>query len=302
MMKRIFFLAILIAWTPAVLAFPPCPATPLEIWPLNGSQAPGAQNTAVHLWHKSTYVFGGNQSVIAQIDRIGSGQIPGSGLCRVDRLEVSTSNTSAGLINLNPTYASSGGFGIVVLPELPVVAFDGLRVPYTLQFKIDNAPPAVIGGWIDVLQLDFLYSDSTTSAKPSSLYRLRKRQPGSGPAILEVIESRIDPDGKTSDATALVDRIVATIALQGNAGSTAIALRWTQHATITAAGGRTGRLRVDSVLEIIGPAKTTRIVLPNEWVSTFSMGLLDYNIEKPTGGPVETVVHFSEMALSTARY
>lgn len=300
-MRRVFSLAMLIAWAPAVLAFPPCPAIPLEIWPLDGFQAPSTQNAAVHLWHKSTYVLGGNPSVIAQINRIGVGQIPGSGLCRVDSLQVSTSHTSAGLINLQPTYASSGGFGTVVLPELPVVAFDGLHVPYTLAFKIDNAPLAMVGGWVDVLQLDFLYSDATTSAKPSSLYRLRKRQPTSGPAMLEVIESRVDPNDKTSDAPALADRVVATIALQGSAGSTAVALRWTQHATMPASYV-SDRLRVDSVLQIIGPTGTTSIVLPNQWVSTFSMGLLDYNIGKADDIPVETAVHFSEMALSTAQY
>lgn len=301
MMRRVLSLAILIAWAPTVLAFPPCPAAPLEIWPLDGLQAPSTQNAAVHLWHKSTYVLGGDPSVIAQINRIGYGHVPGSGLCRVDSLQVFTSHISAGLINLQPKYASSGGFGTVVLPELPVVAFDGLQVPYTLAFKIDNAPLAMIGGWIDVLQMDFLYSDATTSAKPSSLYRLRKRQPASGSAILEVIESRVDPHDRRSDAPALADRVVATIALQGSAGSTAIALRWKQHATMPATYV-SDRLRVDSILEIIGPRETTSIVLPNEWANTFSMGLLDYNIGKAGDIPVETAVHFSEMALSTAAY
>lgn len=300
-MRRVFSLAMLIAWAPAVLAFPPCPATPLEIWPLDGLQAPSTQNAAVHLWHKSTYVLGGNPAVIAQINRIGVGQIPGSGLCEGASLQVSTGHTSVGLINLQPTYAPSGGFGTVVLPEMPVVAFDGLQVPYTLAFKIDNAPLAMIEGWVDVLQMDFLYSDATTSAIPSSLYRLRKRQPTAGPAVLELIESRVDPNGKGSGDLALADRVVATIALQGSAGSTAVALRWTQHATMPTAYV-SDRLRVDSVLQIIGPTGTTSIALPNEWVSTFSMGLLDYNIGKTENIAVETAVHFTEMTLSTAAY
>ena len=300
-MRRVFPLAMLIAWAPAVLAFPPCPAIPLEIWPLDGLQAPATQNAAAHLWHKSAYVFEGNPAVITQINRIGVGQIPGSGLCRVDSVQVSTGHTSAGLIHLQPTYAPSGGFGTVVLPELPVVAFDGLQVPYTLAFKIDNAPLAMIGGWIDVLQVDFLYSGSTTSENPSSVYRLRKRQPTAGPAILEVIESRVDPNGKVSNDVALADRVVATIALQGSAGSTAVALRWTQHATMPAAYV-SDRLRVDSILEILGPTGTTSIALPNEWVNTFSMGLLDYNIGKIENISMETAVHFSEMTLSTAAY
>ena len=301
MMRRVFSLAMLIVWAPTVLAFPPCPAAPLEIGPLDGPQAQSTQNTPAHLWHKSTYVLGGNPAVIAQINRIGAGQIPGSGLCETDSVQVSTSHASAGLINLQPSYAPSGGFGTVVLPDMPAVAFDGLQVPYTLAFKIDNAPLAMIEGWVDVLQMDFLYSDATTSAKPSSLYRLRKRQPTSGPAVLEVIESRADSSDMRSNAPAIADRVVATITLQGSAGSTAVALRWTQHATLPA-GYLSDRLRVDSILEIIGPTGTTSIVLPNEWASTFTMGLLDYNIEKKDDAPAETTVHFSKMTLSTAAY
>ncbi len=300
MMRHVFCLAILIAWAPVVLAFPPCPMAPLEVGPLNGPEAPGIQSASVDPWHKSKYVLAGHPSVIVQMNDASIGHIPNSGVCRADSVNVVNSHTSAGLIHLKPVHASLGGFGTVILPEMPAVAFDGLQVPYTLEFKIDNAPLAMIGGWIDVLQLDFLYSGSTTAEKPSSVYRLRKRQPTSGPAMLEVIESRADPKGRESDGLALADRIVATIALQGNGGSTAIALRWTQHAAMPTQ--YTGRLRVDSILEIIGPTGSTSIALPDEWVSTFSMGLLDYNIGEKDNIPVETAVHFSEMTLSTAAY
>lgn len=301
MMRYVFSVAMLIAWAPVALAFPPCPLAPLEVSPMGGSAGHSVQNISIHPWHKSTYLLVGQASVIAQIDDAPEGHIPDSGACRADSVNVVTNHTSAGLINLKPVHASSGGFGTVILPEMPAVAFDGLQVPYTLAFKIDNAPLAMIGGWVDVVQVDFLYSGSTTAEKPSSVYRLRKRQPIAGPAILEVIESRVDPNGKMSDDLALADRIVATIALQGSTGSTALALRWAQHATMPA-GYLSDRLRVDSILEIIGPTGTTSIVLPNEWVSTFSMGMLDYNIRKMDGSPLEIAVHFSDMTLSTAAY
>jgi hypothetical protein len=301
MMRQVFSVAMLIAWAPVALAFPPCPLAPLEMSPMGGSAGHSVQNISVDPWHKSTYLLVGQASVIAQIDDAPDGDIPASGACRADSINVVNNHTSAGIINLKPAHASPGGFGTIVLPEMPAVAFDGLQVPYTLGFKIDNAPLAMIEGWVDVLQMDFLYSDATTSAKPSSVYRLRKRQPTAGPAVLELIESRVDPNGKGSDDLALADRVVATIALQGSAGSTAIALRWTQHATMPTAYV-SDRLRVDSILEILGPTGTTSISLPNEWVSTFSMGLLDYNIEKLNEVPIETAVHFTEMTLSTAVY
>jgi hypothetical protein len=281
MIKRFLPLVLMLAWAPAALAFPPCPRD-MELSPLGST--PGATER----WLQAEYVMWGNQETI---DALRNPLSPKS-KCK-DRVPVPQGNISSGAIELSPSYAPSAGFGIVLLPELPAIAINHLRLEYRLDFMIDNAALARTGDWIDVVQLEFAH-DRKQVGKLSGVYRVRKIQRGKGPATVEVIESHA-PVGAPYTKPPLVDRVVAVIPLVGDDDKTAIALRWTQLAESPIQTGFQAGLEplstmeyvIDSVLEVLGPGKEDvgpaddvlySASLPRQWADTLSMGLLDYNV------------------------
>lgn len=305
MIKRFLSPALLLAWAPAALAFPPCPGPELQLLPL------GSPAAATELWFQAEYVMWGNGDII---DQMKNPNTPRS-KCK-DRLPVPDANSSDGTIQLSPAYADLGGFGIIMLPELPFVATNHLNLQYTLGFTVDNALLAISGDWIDLTQLEFAH-DREQANPLSAVYRVRKIQRGKGPATLEVIESRADI-GPPYTKPPLSDRVVAEIPLEDEAGQTAIALRWTQFAqtpvpvaSISGAAAPTViQYDIDSTLEVLGPGKAAdgladnvlySTSLPRQWADRLSMGLLDYNIPDDTqyGSGFRLVVDDPQLSAST---
>lgn len=283
MSKPVFALALLIACIPPAFAFPPCPQQPVQLLPVE-SEA----NHDRAAWFHARYALVGNALAdTAQDDEdVESSTNPGTGVCRgVAELPVPESNVSLGNLQLAPTYAPNGSFGIVALPELPFVAVDGLNLQYRLQFDVENASLAGQDDWFDIVELDFTPSGTANATLPrplSSVYRVRKTQVGAELTRIEVIESRVPPSGIDSKPTP-VDHVVATIPLQKHAATTTIALRWTQHAVALPSGGNdTGIVtyNIDSVLEVLAPDQSVlyAATLPSQWANTFAMGMLDYNV------------------------
>lgn len=287
MIKRFLPSALILAWAPMALAFPPCPGPELQLLPL------GSPAAATELWFQAEYVMWGNEDII---DQVKNPTAPRS-KCK-DRLPVPDANNSDGTIQLSPAYADLGGFGIISLPELPFVANNHLHLQYTLHFTVDNALLANTGDWIDLAQLEFAH-DREQANPLSAVYRVRKIQRGKGPATLEVIESRADI-GPPYTKPPLSDRVVAQIPLAGEEDQTTIALRWTQFAQTPIAAESIGRFEdgpvigppviqynIDSVFEVLGSimvddSSTDKVLysipLPRQWADRLSMGLLDYNV------------------------
>jgi hypothetical protein len=281
MIKRFLPLTLLFAWAPAALAaFPPCPASPVDILPLGALEK---RSSNVEPWFQLRYAMAGQASITNQLSAV-------RGKCDL-LVQVPQGLSSSGAILMSPQYQSPNGVGVISLPELPDVATDHLHLEYRLDFTIDNAPLARTGDWVDVAQMEFAH-DRKQASNLSAVYRVRKIQRGNGPATVEVIESL---DTGLSEQ-AMVDRIVAVIPLLGTLGTskkTAIALRWTQLAQ-TPDQGDTKTLNVDSVLEVLGPdngsedTKQANAVmysasLPRQWADKLSMGLLDYNSVRSDG-------------------
>ena len=148
MIKRLLPLVLMCAWTPAALAFPPCPRAPIQQLPL--SQAVSAfGNTAA--WFQFSYYTQGAPGIVE------------AGKCR-DRIAVPASNASNGIIGLNPGSSPINGYGTVTLPEFPTVAVAGLNISYRLDFTVDNAPLLNTGDWMDVAELDFSQDRGLTTS------------------------------------------------------------------------------------------------------------------------------------------
>ncbi len=297
MIKRSLPLLLLLAWAPAALAFPPCPGGDVHLSPL------GSPPDDVAFWLQAEYVMWGKPDIIEEL------RIPydPKSKCK-DRLPVPDANISDGTIELSPSYADLGGFGIISLPELPVVAHDQLHLQYMLDFTVDNAFLANTGDWIDLAQLQFAH-DRKRTGKLSAVYRVRKIQRGKGLATIEVIESRADI-GPPFTKPPLSDHVVAEIPLLGEDGKTAIALRWTQFAQNPIETGFQAGLEpltmmeynIDSVLEVLGPANDVlySIALPRQWADQLSMGLLDYNVPNVKGYDPEFRLVVDDTQLSAA--
>jgi hypothetical protein len=273
MIKRFFPLALLFAWAPTALAFPPCPIAPVDLDPL------GQRSGTVEAWFQASYELFGNPNVIGQLKNTNSPRSK----CR-DRLPVPDTNASPGAILLTPSFAPLSGFGVISLPEMPAVAEDRLSLQYRLDFTVDNALLANTGDWIDVAQLEFAH-DRKQAGSVSAVYRVRKIQYGKGPARLEVIESRMGIAPPNTEPH-LPDRIVAEIPLEVATGKTAIALRWTQFARVPLEAPAI-QYNIDSVLEVLVRGKDAEkpadyvlytASLPRQWADTLWMGLLDYNV------------------------
>lgn len=272
MIKRYLPLALMLAWAPTALAFPPCSEPDVHISPL------GSPPDNVALWLQAEYVLWGDQDVI---DELKSANDPKTGKCK-DRVPVPQVNISDGTIALAPRYAPNAGFGIISLPELPSIAVNHLHLEYRLDFTVDNDALTRVGDWIDFAQFEFAH-DRKQAGLVSAVYRVRKIQRGKGPATVEVIESLADI-GPPYTKPPLFDRVVADIPLQSTGGKTAIALRWTQLATAPPESKPNASIPIydiDSVFEVLGPGKENIVYttsLPRQWANTLSMGLIDYNV------------------------
>ncbi len=281
MIKRFFPLVLLFAWAQAALAFPPCPRFPIQ----QSSQAEAAATPGTPAWFQVSYFVDGAPYIVEELT---------AGKCR-DRIAVPTSNTSNGIIALDPKYSPLNGIGTVVLPEFPTSAVNGLNLPYRLDFTIDNAPLLNSGDWMDVAELDFAQDRGLTARgwPLSSVYRVRKVQRGSVP-IVQVIESRTRAD---TSKPGPVDSVVAEMPLTGVGGNTAIALRWTQHAERLLESEPNAPEAplyfINSTLEVLGQLRQSMpdvkpndvmylTALPRQWADALKMGLLDYNA--PIGG------------------
>ncbi len=283
MIKYFLPVALLSAWAPAALAFPPCPRAPIE-------QTPQTQTVVMPdtpAWFQVSYFMDGAPYIVNDVK---------AGKCRA-LMAVPASNASNGIIAMAPNLSPINGVGTVVLPEFPTRAADGLRLAYRLDFNIDNAPLLNSGDWMDVVELDFSQDRGlTASGWPlSGVYRVRKLQRRSGPVVL-VIESRTRANDDTSKPMT-ADRVVADIPLTGVGGNTAIALRWTQHAQHPCQhepdASAVSLYDVDSTMEVLGQIKPSvngvklndvmySTALPRQWADALKMGLLDYNA--PIGG------------------
>ncbi len=274
---------LLCACAPTAFAFPPCPIAPVELQPIGFATTANASP-----WYLSSYTLVGDPGIIAEVDASKlSGPDPhGGGDCK-DRLPVQEGHASTGVMHLNPSFAPKSGFGLITLPEMPVVANDGMRIEYTLSFTVDNAPLANNNDWLDSLQLDFQRNGAIGmeyQQAVSAVYRLRKAQRSkTDMATIEVVESRTLLS--LDNTSAIMDRVVAAIPLNGRkSGATPITLRWRQHAKGAYFSGTTApgihERRIDSVFSVIGPNGDVlySTTLPAQWASTLSMGLLDYNV------------------------
>lgn len=308
MIKRLLALALALACVPPAYAFPPCPSTPFEFIPLEGSSPPQSQS-GLEPWFRATYSFAGTPEVIHGLVT-SSPSRPGQCSRDLPSPLENYASTSGGVIQLDPAYAPGGGLGLVALPEMSVIAQNGMRITYQLDFSVDNRRLAHMLDWMDLAQLEFArerVDGGDNEHVVSSVYRVRKTQPGNGAARLEVIASRSLPsaDGQWP---LLLDQVVAVVPMLDASGDTPVALRWTQHVNARHPIDRQAKasntigivpLGVDSVLQVIGADETVlhEITLPSQWASTLSMGLLDYTIEKPANYDKKSMVHLGAMML-----
>lgn len=308
MIKRFLALALALACVPPAYAFPPCPNTRFEFTPLEGSSPPQSQS-GLPPWFRATYSFAGTPAIIHGLV---SSTLGKPGQCGRDLPPPSQhyASASGGVIQLDPGYAPGGGLGLIALPEMSVIAQNDMRITYRLDFTVDNRRLAHMLDWMDLVQLEFARERVDGGGGEhvvSSVYRVRKTQPGSGAARLEVIASRSLPsaDGQWP---LLLDEVVAVVAMVDASGDTPVALRWIQHVNARYATGRQAKgsntigivpLGVDSVLQVIGANETLlhEVALPSQWASAFSMGLLDYTIEKPANYDKNSVVFLGKMML-----
>lgn len=307
MFKPVFALTLLFACTPTAFAFPPCPQQPMELLPVESDE-----NSDSAAWFHAVYALIGDSLADAAQggEGIESSENPGTGVCQgVMELPVPESNVSQGILQLAPTYAPNGSFGVVALPELPFVAVDGLNLQYRLQFDVENASLAGQDDWFDIVELDFTPSGTTNATLPrplSSVYRVRKTQVGAEQPRIEVIESRVPPGG-IDNKPIPADLVVAAIPLQKHAATTIITLRWTQHAVaLPSGGGDAGMVAygIDSVLEVLAPDQSVlyTATLPSQWANTFAMGMLDYNVVGISEYEKEFRLRMGEMSISATAF
>lgn len=277
---RMAALLLAAGFAPAAFAFPPCPVAPVDFVPVDAIVA-GTPDGATSNLFVGTYGLFGNPSIISLIsparanDAPLSPDSPSSGKCRdVDALPVPTGHVASSAIGLAPSYAPSGGFGMIALPDVRTTA-QPVRLREVLSFSVDNQALAANGDWIDVAQLEFQWTAWASLPYPQPLatvYRVRKRQYAGGPA-LEVIEARAAA-GNPATHPPVGERTVATLPIAARPGFTRISLVWTQ---AVAAPGASAN--VDASLQVLNDENKSkyRVDLPGQRATALSMGLLNYN-------------------------
>jgi hypothetical protein len=303
MSKRILSLALIAAWSPAALAFPPCPLEPVDLGPLNPGPLDlgdigesGATSAATAPWFRGVYALVGDPAIVHAIQPFN--HRPTTGKCRDrDVLPVPENHSDTGSFGLSPSYAPRSGFGIVALPDMRKVE-QNITVIYTLEFKVDNDPLASIGDWFDVAELRFQWQAGThkSGKEVSAVYRVRKRHGSNGTSMIEIIEARTSPMWIGPQPPDGTQRMVAAFPMEDGKPSTRVLLRWGQVRSFAqgaefglppsegASGLETDTSdplsAVDAWLEVVDPQDRTvdNIALPGQWASELAMGLLNYNI------------------------
>lgn len=286
-------LALLLAtvWSPAALAFPPCPIQPMDILPLDEAPESVAASTAPS-WFVSYYALVGDPAYLEWIKpwsrkdgtELNAPEEPKDGKCRpYEILPVLNAYSAGSDLNANPSYSPYGGFGVIALPDLRHVPEENLAVQYTLNFEVDNRKLPHIGGWMDIVQLEFSHgTQSDTESMTTTLYRVRKSDNKPlYPATLEVIETQqMTLPGMKPRFPAVV---IATLPLDPSVSDTTqIQLRWTQNMNGRYELGKDYTAnRIDSLFEVLGPNGVVlyKKELPEEWANRLSMGLLNYNVD-----------------------
>lgn len=309
----------LLAWAPLALAFPPCPADPVDL--LDADDADAVFSPDSYPWSRGWYL---RYDAQREDEAPHSPDDIDSGKCRDhDQIPVPQTMTPGG----EP-------FGIVVLPDLRFVG-GKFTARYTLRFDVDTQPLATPGDSVELARLEFETTGPTGLDYPQTLtavYRVRKHQTVDGRVVLEVLEaldSGMPADPATSRVTSRAT-VVATLPMPAAAPATAIGLRWTQSPgdivgvgdpielpapTPTPSPGDTldgmagiesltsplpvFARNVDSQLEVLDGAGTVlhRTSLPSQWASTLSMGLLDRTLVNPALYAEPHVVQLGGMSL-----
>jgi hypothetical protein len=286
-MKRPLAIALLLACAPAVHAFPPCP---------NGGQMiPGparVESSDWEPWRVTYYDFAGDPDLIKQLTATRAfDSTNGGGQCRPRAVLPVRANRPDALIR---PYAPRVGFGVLTLPDMPSVAQPGLGVRNTLYLRIDNTPLPKDTNWVDFLIMDFRAMNTMYAPHkdaPTTIYRLRKAAIDKTRSTIEVWESRAAAASELPRGAqwARTDTLVAAIPISSPAGDTDLWLRWTQQV----GGLQVGTLNIQSQLEVISSHEKPPIhtaVLPGEWASMVSLGLIDYVMNDPNTGTDQNVL------------
>lgn len=230
MLARLLPIAVLSLWAPVAFAFPPCPQSPVDIDPLDGATFNNPDlGAGTEPRHQVWYAYVGNSEVYSVLGEppVDNSTLPGTGNCRSgDMVPLPGLNVASPQVGLSSSQSPQAGYGVLFLPDLrsePV----GSSITYRLSLDVDNTPLAAAGDWVDVMQFSFRWDEWPNGSNlPSTLYRLRVRQPATGVPVLQVIETRAT--WNTSDDTAPTsEAVVATIPLD-NGVATPISLRWFQ--------------------------------------------------------------------------
>jgi hypothetical protein len=297
MSKRILSLVLLALWSPAALAFPPCPLEPVDLDPF-GPESVEDNASMTAPWFQGYYALVGDPAIVATIAP--SHREPKSGKCRDrDALPVPADHSDPGDVGLSPRYAPRSGFGIVALPDLNTLKRD-LKLVYTLEFRVDNSPLTALGDWFDVAELRFQWQAETTKPghEVSAVYRVRKRQGKGGLSMIEIIEARPGQYSIGLLPPAPVQRTVAAFPMEAGKPNTRVLLRWGQVRSFAGEPefglpppeGASGYMAdttdpsssVDAWLDVIDPQDRVvdSIALPGQWANELAMGLLNYNTDK----------------------
>jgi hypothetical protein len=298
MFKHSLPLALILAWIPNAYAFPPCPVPPVSVDPIDPplGMVEAPVNPTNPPWYRTTYALVGDPTVIDQLlERSTPVTTAPRSKCR-DRVTTISAHASSGIIGLSPAYAPISGFGLIALPDLRNTQ-DGLTVPYTLDFSIENQALDHPGDWVDLIQLMFHWNDDSQKHGMAAVYRFRKLQQANGETVLQVIESRRTSVGPIGDRPNPIsyERVVVSIALDTSASETPVQLHWSQatsHSLQQSSGALSTRpYRVDSVLKVVSGDETLyRTELPDQWADTLSIGLLDYNADREKETVFEAVL------------
>jgi len=323
MHKTPLLLVLSLGCAPATLAFPPCPQFPVDLTPIDG---PARVQGTMAPWFSAAFTLQGHPEILDRIAPPGSlgSDIIHSGKCRrTDRLPVLSDHAGRDALNALPTLAPDGGFGTIGLPDLRL-SDPGMVLAYTLSFTVDGAPLASAGDWFDIAELELRRADATEGAN-ATLYRVRKRMRADGSAQLALLESHALQYTRPPDLVAMRLSSPVVVALPMGPGGTGLSLRWYQrtrpllpayslppvipwpprdelHGTASAtkarrdsAVGSAGVVAstVDTVVELTDADGRVlhRRTLHDQWTSSLSMGLINYNTgssEKYAwiGGPV----------------
>jgi hypothetical protein len=291
-------LALLLAWSPAAFAFPPCPIQPVTIRPVGQTVA---SSSTTDPWFDVTY--GIVDSLPPSI------QTPAGGKCG-SRAIAAESHTYAYDLPAIPDYADKTYFGVLALPDMPelVAAENDLRVQYRFDVVIDANPLVSGGDWLDLAQLELLQSEHTsvTAKKSATYYRLRKHETGRGSRWIDVIEMRNISENVGTDLLPGGTVVARLYQEAAQPFGTKLSLRWTQTAKPPAASSKPldARQSIDTVFEVLSGSDDKVIystTLQGQWVNSLSIGSVNYNVQNALPYAGASAIELDRMYLSAER-